>query len=62
MNKILINDLGANFVTVTNNPRDKTVTVTQITEIVTTITKNIRYSESDRESRSRNYENNQRCP
>ena len=37
MNKILINDLGANRVTGMNSHRDKTATVTEITEIVTTI-------------------------
>ena len=35
MNKILINDLGANLVT--KNHRDKTATVAEITEIMTTI-------------------------
>jgi hypothetical protein len=35
MNKILINDLGANLVT--NSHRDKTATVAEITEIMTTI-------------------------
>ena len=39
MNKILINNHGANLVTVTNNRRVKIATVTEITEIVTTITK-----------------------
>ena len=35
MNKILINDLGANLAT--NSHRDKTATVAEITEIMTTI-------------------------
>ena len=35
MNKILINDLGANLVK--KNHRDKTATVAEITEIMTTI-------------------------
>ena len=37
MNKILINDLGANRVTVMNSHQDRTATVAEITEIVTTI-------------------------
>ena len=38
MNKILINNLGANLIDFMNDHWDKTVTTTEITEIVTTIT------------------------
>ena len=37
MNKILINDLAANHVIVMNSHQDKTATVAEITEIVTTM-------------------------